>query len=222
MGQGSVLGRPRWVLLCYSSLRSQKAGGMCRQNSGHADPKRPGSCSSPGPPWLRWCPGLYPAHLGMALARPSRGSRLCTGFASSRDAGHPQASPLCQLAKDVAQAPWSTTVAVKIEAQREVRVAGPQLQVALAADSGLGAHGWWTKRSWPQNPVLAGPGVRGQLRTWSRRLWVERRLWGGQRLEEGESLGLFCPNAVEERDKSRGRQPTALSLLFWERNREVS
>ena len=50
---------------------------------------------------------------------------------------------------------------------------------------------------------VSGPDVCGQLSGWFQRLQPEKRLEGGQRLEQGVSLGLFCPSTVEARE-SRG------------------
>ena len=57
--------------------------------------------------------------------------------------------------------------------------------------------------------MVAGPGDRGQLSGWLRRLRLEKRLEGGRRLEQGASLGLFRPSTVEARDRSAG-PPNAL------------
>ena len=48
--------------------------------------------------------------------------------------------------------------------------------------------------------AFACPGGRGGHRRWPRSLQLEKRLEGGQRLEEGASPGLFGTNNVESRD----------------------
>ena len=60
--------------------------------------------------------------------------------------------------------------------------------------------------------MVAGPGDRGQLSDRLRRLRLEKRLEGGQRLEQGASLGLFRPSTVEARDRSTG-SVNAMSLF---------
>ena len=67
-----------------------------RQWPGCAGPEGAGSGSSPGPWRLSQHPGFHPTHPGMASARPGRGFPIVlrhAGFASSRDAGCPGASP---------------------------------------------------------------------------------------------------------------------------------
>ena len=63
----------------------------------------------------------------------------------------------------------------------------------------LGVLGWLAIK-----PMLAGPGHSGWLRRWFWRLGLEKRLEGGQRLEEEASLGLFQLDPIETRDRSTG------------------
>lgn len=109
-------------------------GGLCGPNPGHADPKGPGSGSSPGPWRPLWHAGLYPTHLGTARAPP--GSRsCCAGLASSRDAGHPCTSwPIREERGYILQ---GYLVTVEIEVQREVGVSILQTQVDQAVGGGL-------------------------------------------------------------------------------------
>ena len=62
--------------------------------------------------------------------------------------------------------------------------------------------------------MVAGPGDRGQLSGWCQRLWLEKRLEGGQRLGQRESLDLFHPSTVEARDRSVGLLSALQELLF--------
>lgn len=72
----------------------------------------------------------------------------------------------------------------------------------------LGAHGYLTIRSEAQKSVLAGLRGRGWLRLF-KKLGLEKRLNGDQRLEEGASLNLFHPNTVKARDRSGTTEGTA-------------
>ena len=106
------------------------------QNPGHAHPKGVGSESSPEPWQLPWCPGFYAIHLGRVSACPGRGCPCCAGFAPS---GVQSALTLflSQFEEEVAHALQSHTIAMEIEAQREIGVGDPQMDVDQVLDGCL-------------------------------------------------------------------------------------